>query len=223
VRWRAAYRWWLTQRCRKRAEPGGWQSAGPAGRTVFGLHRAFLLATGLAPAAGLTFLCFAKEKISKRKASQRPCPCGVPCATRAARGRTQTRYAQTAPALIRSPLRCSARPMAQEARIPRVLVRCAHLAHASRRAARAVVAAVASATTSKTTTAPTAAAVPSTNPLTTTASFPNSGQQTSNASSRTNTPFRPKKTKLAVQAPLHPGGGEGAGGKRGAKQRETSK
>ena len=71
------------QRCRKRAEPGGWQSARPAGRTVFGLHRAFLLATGLAPAAGLTFLCFAKEKISKRKASQRPWPYGLPCATRA--------------------------------------------------------------------------------------------------------------------------------------------
>ena len=47
------------------------------------------------PAAGLTFLCFAKEKISKRKASQRPWPCGLPCATRAARGRAQTRYAQT--------------------------------------------------------------------------------------------------------------------------------
>ena len=74
------------------------------------------------PAAGLTFLCFAKEKVSKRKArvprqvsacwpsyflllrqkkvtkekaSQRPSPCGVPCATRGARGRAQTRYAQT--------------------------------------------------------------------------------------------------------------------------------
>jgi hypothetical protein len=31
-----------------------------------------LLAAGLAPAAGLTFLCFAKEKVSKRKASQWP-------------------------------------------------------------------------------------------------------------------------------------------------------
>jgi hypothetical protein len=63
--------------------------------SMFGLRRAFLLATGLAPAAGLTFLCFAKEKISKRKASQRPWPFGLPCATRVARGRAQTRYAQT--------------------------------------------------------------------------------------------------------------------------------
>ena len=59
------------------------------------LAAGLLPAAGLAPAAGLTFLCFAKEKISKRKASQRPCPCGLPCATRAARGRAQTRYAQT--------------------------------------------------------------------------------------------------------------------------------
>jgi hypothetical protein len=34
----------------------------------FARSRLFLLAAGLAPAAGLTFLCFAKEKISKRKA-----------------------------------------------------------------------------------------------------------------------------------------------------------
>ena len=67
----------------------------PVAFSMFGLRRAFLLATGLAPAAGLTFLCFAKEKISKRKASQRPWPFGLPCATRGARGRAQTRYAQT--------------------------------------------------------------------------------------------------------------------------------
>jgi hypothetical protein len=34
----------------------------PVAFYVFGLQRAFLLDTGLAPAAGLTFLCFAKEK-----------------------------------------------------------------------------------------------------------------------------------------------------------------
>ena len=115
------------RRCLKGADLGGWQSAGPAGLTVFGLQRDFLLAAGLAPAAGLTFLCFAKEKISKRKASQRPCPFGVPCATRAARGRAQTRYAQT-----------SARPDPYAAALlstaswqgARVLVRFAHIAHA---------------------------------------------------------------------------------------------
>jgi len=63
---------------------------------------------------------------------------------------------------------------------------------------------------------------PSPNPLITTAPFPNAGPQTRTATSRTNTPLRPKTTKLAVQAPLHPGGGEGAGGKRGVKQRGTN-
>jgi hypothetical protein len=87
-----------------------------------------------------------------------------------------------APALIRPPLRCSARPMAQGARIPRVLVRCAHIAHASWRAARAAVAAVTFGTTS--TTAPTAAATPIINPFTTTESFPNRGQQTRLAAPR---------------------------------------
>jgi hypothetical protein len=168
------------RRCRKHADTGGWQSAGPAGLTVFGLQRAFLLAAGLAPAAGLTFLCFAKEKVSKRKASQRPCPCGVPCATRAARGRAQTRFAQT-----------SARPYPVAAALlstangsggPRVLVRCAHLAHACWRATRAIAAAPTTAT--KTAAVPTAAATPSPNPLTTTATFPNLGKQTRIAAPR---------------------------------------
>ena len=72
-----------------------WRSAMRLWKVRFWLAAGLLPAAGLAPAAGLTFLCFAKEKISKRKASQRPCPFGVPCATRAARGRAQTRYAQT--------------------------------------------------------------------------------------------------------------------------------
>ena len=58
------------------------------------------------------FLLLRQKKVTKEKASQRPWPYGLPCATRGARGRAQTRYAQTAPALIRAPLRCSARPMA---------------------------------------------------------------------------------------------------------------
>ena len=41
------------------------------------------------------FLLLRQKKVTKEKASQRPSPCGVPCATRGARGRTQTRYAQT--------------------------------------------------------------------------------------------------------------------------------
>ena len=97
--------------------------------------RLFLLATGRAPAAGLTFLCFAKEKISKRKASQRPWPCGLPCATRAVRGRAQTRYAQTS--ARPNPVAAALLSTANGKRGPRVLVRCAHLAHACWRAAGA--------------------------------------------------------------------------------------
>ena len=107
------------------------------------LAAGLLLAAWLAPAAGLTFLCFAKEKISKRKASQRPCPCGLPCATRAARGRAQTRYAQTSarPDPVAAALLSTANGLGG----PRVLVRCAHLAHAFWRAARAAAAAAAAA------------------------------------------------------------------------------
>ena len=60
-----------------------------------------------------------------------------------------------------------------------------------------------------------ATAAPIPNSFTTTATTTNLGQQACTAASRTNTGIRPKKTKLAVKAPLHPGGGEGAGGKRG--------
>jgi len=41
------------------------------------------------------FLLLRQKKVTKEKASQRPWPYGLPCATRAARGRAQTRFAQT--------------------------------------------------------------------------------------------------------------------------------
>ena len=41
------------------------------------------------------FSLLRQRKVSKRKASRRPWPCGLPCATRAARGQAQTRFAQT--------------------------------------------------------------------------------------------------------------------------------
>ena len=56
---------------------------------------------------------------------------------------------------------------------------------------------------------------PTQHPFTTTASFPNAGIQTHTATSLTNTPIQIKAPKSAVQAPLHPGGGEGAGGSGG--------
>ena len=212
MRWRAACRWWLTQRCRKRAEPGGWQSAGPAGRTVFGLHRAFLLATGLAPAAGLTFLCFAKEKISKRKSSQKPWPYGLPCATRAARGRAQTRYAQTS--ARPNPVAAALLSTAYGLGSPHVLVRCAHLAHPCWRATRAIAAAPTTAT--KTAAVPTAAATPSPNPLTTTATFPNLGKQTRIAAPRFKKHLsKTKKTNWLFKLPFTPAGVKGRGGSGG--------
>ncbi len=153
------------------------------------------------------FLLLRQKKVTKEKASQRPCPCGVPCATRAARGRAQTRFAQTsarpdphAAALLstaygpgvpntacarslRSPCTRRTRRDALRARAQR-----RPLALAPRNAVPP----------------PYPHQAPSPNPLTTTASFPNRGQQTLTAASLTNTPIRPKKTKLGVQAPLHP-------------------
>ena len=127
-------------------------------------------------------------KVTKEKASQRPCPCGVPCATRIARGRAQTRYAQTSarPGPVAAALLSTANGLGS----PRVLVRCAHIAHACSHAARDARAA--------------AAAAPAQYALTTTDSFTTGGAQTRTATSRTNIPIRRKKTKLAVQAPLHP-------------------
>ena len=68
-----------------------------------------------------------QRKVSKRKASQRPCPFGVPCATRVARGQAQTRYAQTSA----RPDPCAAALLSTAKwRGERVLVRCAHIARA---------------------------------------------------------------------------------------------
>ena len=155
------------------------------------------------PVGRVTFFCFAKRKLTKEKASQRPCPFGVPCATRAARGRAQTRFAQTAPALIRSPLRCSARPMAWGVRVCSFAALTLHTLAVTLRAARALL----------------PQPHQSQCALTTTATFTNLRKQTHTATCRTNTPIQPKKTKLGIPAPLHPGGGEGAGGKRGGGKR----
>ena len=74
------------------------------------------------------FLLLRQKKVTKEKASRRPCPIGVPCATRAARGRAQTRYAQTSarPDPVAAALLSTAYGLGS----PRVLVRCAHIAHA---------------------------------------------------------------------------------------------
>ena len=167
---------------------------------------------------GPYFSLLRQRKVSKRKASQRPCPCGVPCATRAARGRAQTRYAQT-----------SARPDPAAAALlstayglgsPRVLVRCAHIAHACWRGA-SYCGCRRSCSCSCSCTGARSRAAPSPQPFTTTATFTNLGQQTRPATSRTNTGIRPKKTNWLLRLPFTPRGGEGAGGKRGAKQRRA--
>ena len=143
-----------------------------------------------------------QKKVTKEKASQRPCPCGLPCATRAARGRAQTRCAQT-----------SARPDPVAAALLSTATwrggrvcsfAGAHIAHASWRAGRAVAAAA------------TTAAAPSPNPFATTASFTSLGKQTYTAAPRfKNTSPKLKKPNGLFQLPFTPGGVMGRGGSGG--------
>ena len=140
-----------------------------------------MLPVSALPAAGLTFLCFAKEKVSKRKASQRPCPFGYLALLAPPGVGRKLATLKQAPALIRAPLRCSARPMARE---PRVLVRCAHLARVGWRAVRLVMGADAPSQSQSPSAAVKAAAAPRPHPFTTTVSFPNLGQQTRIAAPR---------------------------------------
>ena len=163
------------------------------------------------PVGRVTFFCFAKRKLTKEKASQRPCPFGVPCATRAARGRAQTRFAQTSarPDLVADALLSTAYGLGS----PRVLVRCAHIAHACWRGASYC---GCRRSCSCSCTGARSRAAPSPQPFTTTATFTNLGQQTRPATSRTNTGIRPKKTNWLLRLPFTPAGVKGRGGKRGA-------
>ena len=179
-----------------------------------------MLAAGLAPAAGLTFLCFAKEKISKRKASQRPCPCGVPCATRIARGRAQTRFAQTS--ARPDPVAAALLSTAYGGGGPRVLVRCAHLAHANWGAMRALswqpsLSPQQAKTQPHPPPQPHQSSIHSLRPH----RSPIRANKPPSQRHDSKTPLQTKKTKLGIPAPLHPGGGEGAGGKRGANKSPT--
>ena len=55
------------------------------------------------------------------------------------------------------------------------------------------------------------ASAPSIYPLTTTATFPNAGQQIRSATPRINTSLRPKKNKLVFKLPFTPAGVKGRG------------
>ena len=163
------------------------------------------------PAAGLTFICFAKEKVSKRKASPRPCPCGVPCATRIARGRAQARCAQTSArpdpyaAALLSTAKWPSKPEHRVCLFASLTLHTPahHRCHCHRR--------------SRSLANPQASSL-----------IPQSIYYDCHVhqSGRTNLhrhlshqrPYPVQKIKLAVKAPLHPGGGEGAGGKRGTNQ-----
>jgi len=89
----------------------------------------FVRRFGLPPA----LLFFASPKKSKQKKGEPKAVALSGClALLAPRGvGRKLATLRQAPALNRTPLRCSARPMAQGARTPPVLVRCAHLAHAA--------------------------------------------------------------------------------------------
>ena len=190
-----------------------WRSAMRLWKVRFWLAAGLLPAAGLAPAAGLTFLCFAKEKISKRKASQRPWPCGLPCATRGARGRAQTRFAQTAPALIRSPLRCSARPMAWGVRVCSFASLTLHTLIGALRA----MSWQPSLSPQQAKTQPHPPPQPHQSSIHSLRPHRSPIRANKLASQRpdSKTPLQNKETKLGIPAPLHPSGGEGAGGSGG--------
>jgi hypothetical protein len=202
------------------------------------------------------FSLLRQRKVSKRKASQRPCPYGVPCATRAARGRAQTRFAQTSarpdprPAALLSTANGLASPKtacALSLRSPCTRL-CALLAQPRKATSHKPQA------TSPKPQAPSSKLQAPSSKLQAPSSklqAPSSKLQALSPKRKpkhqspdhllrplrspiqankpapqrhdSKPPLQNKKTKLAVQAPLHPGGGEGAGGKRGTYKCPTGK
>ncbi len=159
------------------------------------------------------FSLLRQRKVSKRKASQRPWPLQGCPALLAARGvGRKLATLKQAPALDPRPAALLSTANGLGDSVCSFAALTLHTLHTPRRASRA--SAGACAWESR----PSTVSAPSPNPLTTTASFPNRGQQTRTATSLTNTPIRRKTTKLGIQAPLHPGGGEGAGGQPGGKR-----
>ena len=80
-----------------------------------------MLLAGICARRRTDFLCFAKES-RQRKASRRQGRCAVPCAARLRWGLAELALrAQTTPALIPLPLRCSALPQRQKPEYPRFI------------------------------------------------------------------------------------------------------
>ncbi len=164
------------------------------------------------------FLLLRQKKVTKEKASQRPRPYGLPCATRGARGRAQTRFAQTSarPDPRATALLSTANGGGDSACSFAALT--LHTLQPAGRATRTGAKAPASACALARRTA--AISAPSTKPQ------PINYNRIIPQSRRTNPPrnlphqhpYPAKKTKLGIQAPLHPGGGEGAGGGSGGRQ-----
>ena len=148
------------------------------------------------------FSLLRQRKVSKRKASQRPWPYGLPCATRVARGRAQTRYAQTS--ARPDPVAAALLSTAYGLRSPNTACARSLRLHCTRLLARCARQRGCSCHSKHTTASPTAAAAPNTHPFTTTATLTNLSEPTRIATFRVNTPIRPKKNKLGIQAPLHP-------------------
>ena len=147
------------------------------------------------------FSLLRQRKVSKRKASQRPCPFGVPCATRIARGRAQTRCAQTsarphpvAAALLSTAYGkwgsaccyrwgCSGSSSRNCSRNCNCIHHLSHSTNQSRNRSRAA---------------------PGAKPFTATASSTNPGEQTRTATSRTNTPIKIGKNQIGCSSSPSP-------------------
>ena len=83
---------------------------GVAGLGAHGLrgHRV-VVASRVSPRRATYFLLLRQKKVSKEKANRSPVRFAVPCAARAWRGRAKLALGSDNAALIRQPLRCSAR------------------------------------------------------------------------------------------------------------------
>jgi len=128
-----------------------------------------------------------QRKVRKRKASQGPRPYGLPCATRIARSQAQTRYAQTS--ARPNPVAAALLSTANGRLSPNTMCARSLRSHCTRwRALRALLRLHRSLIW---------------------ANKPAPQRADLEPLSQT------QRTKLGIQAPLHPSGGEGAGGKRG--------
>ena len=152
------------------------------------------------------FLLLRQKKVTKEKASQRPCPFGYLALLAPPGVRRKLAALKQAPALIRAPLRCSARPNGAGS-VCSFAALTLHTPVWARRARKRVRWRLPKFRSS--------VSGPTRNPLTTTATFTNLCEQTCPATSRTNAPTRYKKSNWLFKLPFTPAGVKGRGGSGG--------